>query len=305
MENYVIIKERLGGMLMGLIKLPINIGIEVVKQLKVLGIEPRTNSLGILSLEFTEEELSKIKELTILNPSPDSLKGIELLSHLEKLTISTLGRTAYRKEKTSITDKDIAKIGQLSHLKSLTINNQSEISWVYLDHLTELEELTITRNAQLEEVSGLPLLTHLKELSIYGNKDLYQIDGIVEFLQKIDLDALDLDLLNYPEVESLKAKLASMINCRFVETLSGGGIISYSTYQVSLFHQKCKKIVERIKQQTKNQRGQIIGIEKFLAENVTYDYEALEQEDRIHMEDGKRRGKKNGTNSAYNLCSIY
>ena len=70
---------------MDLIKLPLALGVEVVQKLRAKGIEPRENKLGILSLEFTQEELDEITELTIENPTPDCLSGLEHFRNLKSI----------------------------------------------------------------------------------------------------------------------------------------------------------------------------------------------------------------------------
>lgn len=285
---------------MKFIKLPMNLGLKVVKILSNKGYEPTKNKLGLLSLEFTPEELNHITELEFINPTTNCLEGIEFLTNLESLKISTKGETAYNNSDTSICDKDIQRISKLINLKSLTIHNQNKISWVYLDNLSNLEELNITRNSQMNEISGLDKLKHIKDFSVYGNKNLYQLSGIDELINNNELDILELDLLNFPEVEHLKSKLISMINCDFIEILVGEKNISYTYNQANLFHKKCLNIVEDIKKFCHDRRSKIVGVEKYLAENIRYDYTGRASENRAFMENGKQRGKKGGTNSAYN-----
>lgn len=139
---------------MNLIKLPMDLGLEVAEILREKGYEPRKNNLGILSLEFTEEELNLITELEFINPRANCLEGIEFLSHLKILKISTKGATAFNNCNASITDKDIEKISKLSSLKSLSIVNQSDITFVDLDSLVNLEEFSLIRNFQIDKIKS-------------------------------------------------------------------------------------------------------------------------------------------------------
>lgn len=284
---------------MELIKLPLGIGIEIVNILKIKGIEPRKNKLGLLSFEFTQDELNEITELTINNPNPNCLLGLENCKKLEKLKINSV-YSAYKKSNPSISDKDIAVISKITTLKSLTIANQEKISWVYLDNLTNLEELIIIRNNQLEEIFGLDKLKKIREVSIYGNKELYELPHIQDLIMSNDLDLLELDFLSYPEVCDLKSKLSNIINCSFKETLSRGGELSYNSGVVSIFHKKCLEITKNAVGLSRNNLDILILIEKYLAQNISYDYEARDREDRVHFENGQKRGLKNGTQSAYN-----
>ena len=128
---------------MELIKLPSSLGLIIIEILRKQNIEPRTTQTGtfngMLSFEFTQEELDLIKEINIINPSYNCLNGIEHLHCLEKLNIKTIGSTAYKKEPPSINDKDIARIAKINSLKSLKIDNQNKITWLYLDHLENFQ----------------------------------------------------------------------------------------------------------------------------------------------------------------------
>ena len=282
------------------IKLPIGLGTTVAGILKGYGIEPRVNSLGLLSLEFTQEELDMIKELNIVNPQHGSLNGIENLKCLEKLSISTTGETAYDKTPTSISDKDIKTIGMINTLKSLEIDNQRGITWVYLDNLSNLEELRITKNTSLQDVVGLDKLTKLKEITEYGNKELYQIENIATAINNNDLDVLELDVLHYDEVVKDCPNIKDMINCSFSEQVIGKQKVSYSYYQMLLFHKRCLQIAKLADGFSSDKMEKIIYLENLLAKKISYDYDGRDSENRVHTEDGKQVGKSNGTNSAYN-----
>ena len=284
---------------MELIKLPLNIGLEIIKMLKEKGIEPRKNKSGSLSLEFSQEELNKITEITINNPRPNCLIGLENCKKLEKLTINS-EYSAYNNKNQSITDKDIAIISKITSLKSLTIMNQEKITWVYLDKLINLEELIIARNNQLDVISGLDKLKKISNLSIYGNKELYEISHIQDLINSNDLHLLELDLLSYPEVCDLIDKLFSIEECRFKETLSRGGELSYNNATTRYFHNKCLEIIKNSIELSRNKIELLILVEKYLAQNISYDYEARKRTDRAHFENGYKRGLNNGTQSAYN-----
>lgn len=289
---------------MDLIKLPMNLGLIVVKILKEKNIEPRRVENGVfkgmLSLEFTQEELNLIKEINITNPSIGCLDGIENLNCLESLNITTTGSTAYQKSPASINDKDISKIAKIKSLKSLKIDNQSKISWVYLDHLENLEIVQITRNTSLEEISGLNQLDNVKEFIEYGNKVLFNLDGIDKLIEQNELEIFEIDFLHFDEVIKCSNKLNKMINCDFSETLRSDKTITYSFYQMLLFHKKCLEIANEVKKISQDKKTQIIYVENYLAKNISYDYEALKTQNRAHYQDGKQKGKSYGTNSAYN-----
>ena len=238
--------------------------------------------------------------VNIVNPQKNCLDGIEHLHSLEKLNVNTTGRTAYDKNPASITDKDISKISKVKSLKSLKLNNQSSITWVYLETLENLEEIQITRNTSLNEVIGLDKLYKVKDFVEYGNKELYKIENIDTLINNNELDNIEIDLLHYDEIIKVASKINQMPNCGFLETLSSGKTINYSYYQVQLFHKKCLEIANKAKSISRDKQAQIIFVENYLAQNMTYDYEGRNSEKRAHFEDGKQKGKKYGVNSAYN-----
>jgi len=286
--------------------MPINLGIRIVKLLEEKNILPRKNVSGpfkdMLSLEFTQDELDLITKLEITNPGHEALKGIEYLRNLEILNISTVGRTEYQKSPASITDKDIKNISKLKKIKILTIDNQPNISWILLEELQNLEELCITRNSNLEEINGLEKLLKLVSFEERGNKKMNTIDGIQSMINNNNLDVFEIDVLHYPEILNEAPKLVNMVNCTFSEQISGSQhkSVNYSFYQMLLFHKKCLEITEQAKKSSNDIRTQILFVERFLAENITYDYDALETKNRAHYVDGRQKGKSNGTNSAYN-----
>lgn len=291
---------------MELIKMPVSLGLMVAKILQNKNIKPRVHESGpfkgTLSLEFTQEELDLITELEIKNPTSNSLEGIEYLENLETLSLSTFGVTAYQILPTSINDKDIKKISKLKKLKSLTIDNQPNISWLLLDDLQNLEELCITRNSNLEEIIGLDKLSKLHSFEERGNKSLYQIDGIHALINNNNLDTFEVDVLHYPDVMNESKKLGNLVNCTFSEQISTGQhkCINYSFYQMLLFHRKCLEIAKQAKESSIDVRTQILFVEKYLAENITYDTVGVKSDNRAYSVDGKQKGKNYGTNSAYN-----
>ena len=289
---------------MNLIKLPSSLGLLVIKILNQHNIEPRKTEngsfAGMLSFEFSQEELDLVKELNVINPSPGCLDGIENLRCLEVLNISTIGSTAYQKSPCSINDKDISKIGKINSLKSLKINNQSKITWVYLDHLKNLEHLEITRNTSLTEIFGLNKLSKVKDFIEFGNKELFVLEGINELIDNNNLEFLQTDLLHFNEIFNSLDKLSSC-NCWFSETLrSKNTTIDYRPLKMLCFHKKCFEIAREALNSSFDRREQIIFVENYLAKNIKYDYEALKFKKRAHIHDGVLKGKENGINSAFN-----
>lgn len=284
------------------IKLPINLGIYAAQYLEKLGIPPRKDKQGGLTLKFTQKELDMVEEVKIDVPLPGCLDGIEHFHKIKKLYIDFLGYDAYNNRNSSITDKDIKVISSLTSLESLTIKRQEKISWVDVSKLVNLKELVISRNDKIDEVYGLEKLHQIEELSIYGNKELYSMEGIRELLSSSKtLDLLELDLFSYPEVSDLNTILLNITNCNFIETCRSGHEIRYNRGNAMFFHQKCMKIIEEIMlRMPRNNREKIMLVERYIAEYIKYDHAGLKTKDRHHEIDGRRVGHSYGTQSAFN-----
>lgn len=286
---------------MELIKLPYKIGIPIVKYLQVKGIEPRKDNGGGLSFQFTQEELDQVLDLKIDEPMSGCLEGLEHCSNLKSLKISYKSYDAYTNDNMSISDADIKIISKLISLEELSIAGQKDITWVDVTDLINLERLTIERNNTIDLVEGLESLKNIKEVSIFGNKELFGLQGIINLINDNNLDLLELDLLNFPEVSEFMPKLLSIPNCQFYETCSSRKDVHYNRSAAFLFHKKALEIIDEILSvNPSNTVDTIILIEKYLAEHITYDDEALEKEERYHEVNGVKRGLNNGTQSAYN-----
>ena len=128
-----------------LIVLPIYLGLKINEILKTkIQFTPRKNKLGLLSCEFTEEELSLIDRLSFENPVRDSLNGIELLPNLKSLTIKSDGMSYYSQDKyiASISDRDITPIFRCVNLENLEIENQAKISYIDVSKMSHLHSLS-------------------------------------------------------------------------------------------------------------------------------------------------------------------
>lgn len=286
---------------MNLIKMPFKVGIPIVNYLKTIGIEPRKDNGGGLTFQFTQEELDMVLDIKIDDPTPGCLQGLEYCHNLKSLDIKNESYSAFNNSNMSISDADIKIISRLVSLESLALVGQKRITWVDVTDLVNLERLTIERNNSLDLIEGLELSKKIKELSVFGNKELFKIQGIKELIKNNELEVLELDLLNFPEVSDLMPQLLSILTCQFYETCSSGKDIHYNCGTASLFHKRCLEIEKKILlQNPSNIIDTIILLEKYIAENVSYDYDALEKKGKYHEIDGVKRGYDNGTQSAYN-----
>ena len=80
--------------------------------------------------------------------------------------------------------------------------------------------------------------------------------------------------------------------------------IQINHYQMLQMHNKCCKILaENVPEHARN-RDTILGIETYLAQNVTYDRESLKGKSRMASKDGISIGPVGGANGAYNAIML-
>lgn len=267
------------------IELPYNLA----THLKKIGIMPISSNKI-----FLESDLMKVKSLTIKPDLSVSLKGLSLLPALEELIIEkpTAFYTNSKKEYTvpSITDSDVEEIEKSTNLKKLTIQGQDKISYIDLSNLTKLEDISIENNFELKSIDGLNKLNNLNTVNIVGNRTLYKIDGLTDMLFNNDeLYELDLDTLHFIDaigydyrtgsynpkaIERIK-ELDSYGFVKWKETVANA-YTTINTYQIINMHNKACNILDSIGANVNQQKKDvIIAIEKYLAENVHYDYQSI------------------------------
>lgn len=304
---------------MELIKLPIDLGMRVSKILnEEHNIQSRKNNLGLISFEFTQEELDLIKKLEIINPVRNSILGIENLRNLESLKISTLSSSEYAYSPITIKDTSIYAINKLKKLRNLEIINQNDIDYIDLTGMDNLEFVTIVGNNHLCELLGLDTLKNLASINIYGNEELYSIDHLREAIKQSFLGELELDTIYYPELigydirtdtydQEMISHLEQIVDCHFSEIVTNKPTkIPFSA--MKKVDEKCRNIVKDIRSRATGVKETVIGIEKYLAENVEYDRDGLTDNKRragtpVEINGMKLRmtqGFKYGTNGSFN-----
>lgn len=307
------------------IKLSARLGMEIIKILQSKNIEPLKNSQGIYSLEFTQEQLDMITELS-LNAFTGGLDGIEYFTNLASLKIETYYKDKKEyikfKNRASITDKDLIKISKLSNLKQLSIIGQTNIGYIDLSNLSNLTSLEIKGNSNLTKIDGLEKLEKIEDITIFDNNELYEIPSLNTLTNNNDLYEANIDLFYFKDFmykngkfdEKLKEKL-ELSNVNFLERVGLNKVCKTNFNTAIYFDNKCNDIVEEIKTNCANNIDYIVGVEKYLAENVKYDYAALNSEKRLTGEQmvlndkiiTMTSGSINGTNGAvngvlYNKC---
>lgn len=302
----------------GLVKLPISLGIKVNKILQEkIQFTPRTNKMGLLSFEFTIDELSLIDRLSFDNPVQGGIEGVELLPNLKSLIIKSVGNTAYTQDKyvNSISNKDGSYIAKCKNLEELDIENQAKLSFIDVSQMKRLHFLSVKRNAGLEEIYGLDSLEELWQLDCFGNESLTQIEGLnTTIMQNEELRDLKLDVLLFPDAiaydhktgkfnEAITKKFDEM-NISWHEILSNGKSIKINNYQMMNMHKTAITVLEDYVPKDSDNRTTVIGIEEYLAENVKYDDESLNSRHSHISKSDKfppmQVGPSGGANGAYN-----
>lgn len=154
----------------GLIKLPMKLGLKINEILKEkIQFIPRENKMGLLSCEFTIDELALIDRLSFENPVQGDIEGVELLPNLKSLIIKSVGNTTYTQDKyvNSISNKDGSCIAKCKNLEELDIENQAKLSFMDISQMKRLHFLSAKRNAGLEEIYGLGSLEGLWRVRLF------------------------------------------------------------------------------------------------------------------------------------------
>lgn len=249
---------------------------------------PRKNKLGILSCEFTRDELAFIDKLRFDNPVQGAIEGAELLPNLKSLVIKSDGNTAYKQDKfvASISDKDASCIAKCKNLEYLDIENQAKLSFIDVSQMKKLNFLSVKRNSQLEEIFGLDSIEELWQLDCFGNESLTQMEGLNHvIMQNQELTDLNLDVLLFPDatgydvrtgkLNETTIKKFSEMNVYWQEILSNGKSIKINNYQMMNMHKVASTVLEDYVPKYCDNRTTVIGIEQYLAEKIKYDHESL------------------------------
>lgn len=283
-----------------LIKLPLLLGLKINEILKEkINFVPRKNKIGMMTFEFTREELDLIERLNFKNPVRGAIEGIELLPNLKTLVIKSDGNTAYKQDKNiaSISDKDSSCIYKCKNLENLSIENQAKLSFLDVSQMKKLHSFSAKRNSGLEEISGLEQATELWQLDCYGNELLMQMRDLNKIImQNKELTDLNLDVLLFPDAMGFDIKSGEInedtlrkfddMNISWQEILSDRKSIKINNYQMMQMHQKACRALEEYVPKNCEQNTTVVGIEQYLAENVKYDNASLKN-NHSHTYDSK------------------
>ena len=275
---------------------------------------------------FTNEELAKITELSFddKNGGKDCCKGIELLPNLKKLSIHSNQNTAYLSptDIISIGNADLNSIEKCKNLEFLTIENQSDCSWLDVSELTNLKNLTIAGNPNLEHLDGLSTLTKLDSLTCFGNENLFKITDLDKMIENnAALKHLSLDVLLFPSAIGYKYsgqmnnkalanidKIAKNGGCSWLQAVVGSykgrdpwgynitkGVLNtcrlHNAQMIELHNAACQILEDNVPL-SGDRYSVVTAAELWLAKNVIYDHQ--------HQREKQGIGPTNGDNGAYN-----
>lgn len=310
------------------IRLSTSLGLIIAQELKdKYGIDKWQDG-SIITFRFTKEELSKIRELKLINPNKGALDGIEHLSELRTLSIEGTGFNEFihPDKRKSIDDNDIMHIEKCSSLKNLTVINQPNVTDIDLSKLSNLEDLNISNNMNLEAIDGIDKLSKLFSFTCYGNKSLQNFNGLDQAIvnNKENLSELNLDVLLFPKaigykpfngsynqnavdaLDYINGTKVGLNNVKWCENISNFAATKIVHPNMLSMHNKACQILDNICPRNESVKDTVVAVERYLAENVTYDYESLEhgyaKGDKIETDGQGIRlitGIKYGTNSAF------
>lgn len=295
------------------IKLSFDLANIVWQELEKKGFKKRTNLAGFPTNSFTEDELAQITSLNLVNFNAP-LTGLSHLKNLRSLSISTLGSTSYMSKNNlrSITDKDIWEIEKLTNLRHLSIDNQRLITSIDISNLTNLDSLQLTRNEELTEIIGLDKNRSIGALTLYDLNNLLPIKGFDQFIEhNDDLYDINLDVLLFPQAIGYRHTTKTFNQKayeRIIEDIGsfakwsetcGNKTININNHQMCQLHQKASEIVSTYCK-TSSDAEVVATIDRWLAENVKYNYGALDSTLRGESKDGLLQGPIRGANGAFN-----
>ena len=315
------------------ITLPLSLGIIVWNELEKKGVNKRMNpKTGMLSFEFSQEELDSIQKLNLTNLVAGSLRGISNLRNLKALSI---GRTPikvqghrpmsgifvpqdhYTLERNvpSISDKDITEIEKIESLESLSIVGQSKISSIDVSRLSKLKELNISGNMRLEFIDGLDKLTSLEWIILIANHELENAEGLNTCLNNGYIDTVSLDPQLFPtainynhrtgteDIRLIEKMQGGDINIKFYETMTSVDGIKMNLSQMLMVHSKAKRVVKFIDEMHPNSRARIMLTQAYLGDMIKYDTESLANNN-THSENGITQGPIHGANGIFNCICL-
>ena len=257
---------------------------------------------------FLEEELSLVTDLRVTR---NFIKYLDYFENVESIIIT--GEESFNNEEVAYIIKKYPK------LKELTIEHQTDITFIDVSSLQELQDLNIIDNKYLKNVIGLDKLTDLYKFSLFGS-EVYGdqakeelIRQVYRFIYQHSTECI-IDVLYMPDlIKFLDDNNSSLddikYNLKWSEILKKGladgkDKIEYSTGELLMAYNKALSIVRKYIKEEDNTFQKFAILYEWMCENVKYDYSAVNGNTR-YVENGIARGRKNGANGTVNALMYH
>lgn len=163
--------------------------------------------LGTSNVEFSEEELLKVTELSL---GKDDIESLRYFTNVNRVVFESFP---------SITQKELDEVATgIPKVKELVIANQSALLTLNVEMFFYLEKLSIISNDNLSVVFNVEKLSKLQELVIYDNKKL-DISNLYEFICELNVK-FKLDLIYYYTLANYFIDKGLDISARYFEMIS-------------------------------------------------------------------------------------
>lgn len=172
-----------------------------------IALEVATQLNKTVSDQVTVEELLSIKSIKIsLYPKELSLRGVNNLQNLEELNL----------QDKALKQNQLSYLDGLTNLKKLNLSNSSITDINPLGSLTSLEELHLSGNKEITDISALSTLSNMKKISLFRT-GVTNIDALIHMpsLTRIWMDGNtdDIDALSsLPQLEELQIGLSTKVD---------------------------------------------------------------------------------------------
>ena len=295
-----------------------SISLAIHREMRELGIKPLFEDKN--SATYFKEDTAKMKSLDvdIKRELPENAGSLISAStpNLFALKFYYDQSSVYTPKTVtcSITDKDLAELN-LPGLTVLHIENQRDLTEIDVSKFPNLKKLTIDGNLNLRSIKGLEMLQHLEHFSCVGNEMLHKLPSLSKVVASDAIQKLNLDVNLFPDAIGYDHKTANH-NPNLVAKIHYMGddctwkqaIINQvknrterfqydvlSTEQMINMHNKACDILHDNIPQNAGVRDIVIGVERYLAENVVYNnYELCKGDNRSTRVNGGYAGIVDG-----------
>ena len=193
----------------------------------------RTDDLKKLN---SARELSGLTTLLINGIAFENLSHIQDVRQIEELIINnnyrlkdiSALRNFYRLKKLKLGlahSHDLSPLKEISTLRDLSITSLGDLEFAWIRNLTNLENLTVGTNLQLDDIDEFRGLKKLKRLTLIG-KGLDNIEGIRGSESLIELTLNCQHLTDMDVISSLKnLRVLNLVNCESLRGFSGASAL--------------------------------------------------------------------------------